>query len=108
MVPTLAGEGVVGAAMVAKLTPAAAAACTPLYDATTTTLPAAAAANHVGGAAYEHVPTPDALGAEHVTDAVSPPVALTAAVTARPGVLTVHAPELVVSTYVSRSVSRST
>ena len=97
-----------GAATVAKLTPAAAAVCTPLYDAVTTTLPAAAVANHADGAEYEHVPTPNALGAEHVTDADNPPVALTAAVTTRPGVLTVHAPELVVSTYVSRSVLRST
>ena len=94
----LTREGAVGAATAVKFTPAAVAAVTPPYDAATTTLPVAAVTNHGDGAAYEHVPTPNAEGAEHVTAAVSPPVAVTAALTTRPSALTAHAPEPVVST----------
>ena len=74
----------------------------------TATLPVAAAANQDAGAVNEHVPTPKELGAEHATVAVSPVDVLTAALTTRPEVLTVHAPDAVVSTYVSTSALRST
>ena len=68
----------------------------------------AAATNHVGGAVYEHVPTPDVLGAEHVTVAENPVEVSTTALTARPEVLTVQRPSASVSTYVSTRVLRST
>ena len=71
-------------------------------------LPDAAATNHAAGAANEHVPTPDELGAEQVTVARDPFDVDTFALTPRPDIATVHAPEADVSTYVSTSILRST